>query len=182
MTANDTINPLTYPTIDVVRQRRLFMKCHVAGLYFYMKEEDPRFNLLHCGAKLALVRQKDNPHDPNAVAVAMSGDFDGDPDKFDFRKIIGYLPSAVNSQLALLLDQGWGSIFTTEVAEVRRTGLSHEKLQINVYLLARVDETSSKSGDIPEAASLTDIVGGQTHNPQGFLNTLINRLRRFFAK
>lgn len=49
---------------------------------------------LYVGAPLALVREADNPHDPNAVRVEWNG------------QKLGYVPRAGNALVARLLDQG----------------------------------------------------------------------------
>ncbi len=128
------------PKIDPARKlfsrdrRRLYKECHIAGLSFSGNLEDV-WDELGVGDKLVLVRQKDNPHDRNAVAVALPGDYDGDPDNFDFDFRLGYVPKTENADIAGLLDMGWQDIFDCEI-----TSLSHHpggEIRFNIYFTNR---------------------------------------------
>ena len=43
---------------------------------------------------MVLIRDYNNKHDFNAVAIAFAGDYEGDPENFDFEYIIGYVPQS----------------------------------------------------------------------------------------
>ena len=75
-----------------VYKKVFFKECAVAGLSFHIKGNDEVWDELEEGTHIALVRQRDNRYDRNAVAVALADDYDGDPDDFDFDFILGYLP------------------------------------------------------------------------------------------
>ena len=53
---------------------RVILECPVAGISFH--DIDDVWEELEVGTKIALVREKGNPHDINAVAVALIDDFD----------------------------------------------------------------------------------------------------------
>ncbi|MCD8313518.1 MAG: HIRAN domain-containing protein [Bacteroidales bacterium] len=99
-------------------KRRLYKECHVAGLPF--QDLDDIWEELCVGTKLALVREKGNPHDGKAVAIALPSEYDGDPDNYDFDSKLGYVPKADNSEIADLLDMGWQDIFECEITSVSR--------------------------------------------------------------
>ena len=81
-------NMRNYPLIDLSKQRIRYKKCFVAGIGFH--DIDEIWDELYVGAKLALVRDKGNKHDKNAVAVALADDYEGDSDDCDC--ILGYIP------------------------------------------------------------------------------------------
>ncbi len=115
-------------------RRRLYKECRIAGLSFSENIDDV-WEELGVGDKLVLVRQKNNPHDMNAVAVALPGDFDGDPDNFDFDFKLGYVPKAENADIANLLDMGWPDLFDCEI-----TSLSDRpggEIRFNIYFTNR---------------------------------------------
>lgn len=72
--------------------RLLVQSAPLAGFRYYAAAEVWRE--LRLGDRLELVRELDNPHDPNAVAVAWRG-----------RKL-GYVPKRDNAALAWGLDRG----------------------------------------------------------------------------
>ena len=67
----------------------------LAGVTF----RDAQNNIRTFGCKdigsYALVREPDNPHDPNAIRVALGGIV-----------FLGYVPKEIAKELALLMDQG----------------------------------------------------------------------------
>ncbi len=80
----------------------------LAGYQYYA---GPRvWHELYVGAPLALVREADNPHDPNAVRVEWQG------------QKLGYVPRAGNALVARLLDQGVP--VTARITQLHR-GRSH---------------------------------------------------------
>ncbi len=99
-------------------ERGLYKECKIAGTSF--RDLDDVWDELYIGAKLALVREKDNPYDSNAVAVACAEDYDGDPDDFDFDFILGYIPRTENEDIAKLLDLGWEECLECEIIDISR--------------------------------------------------------------
>lgn len=78
-------------------QRRPILECAVAGTGFH--DINDIWDELYVGARLALVRERKNRYDKNAVAVACLDDYDGNPDEFDFNFILGYIPRTKNHAL-----------------------------------------------------------------------------------
>lgn len=121
---------------------RLFMSCNVAGLQF--RDTSEVLEELYEGAELALVRERGNKYDSNAVAVACPGDYDGDLDNFDFAFAIGYIPRDCNAALATMMDAGWEDIFTARVSEVKTYGPWSERLSLDIYVRDRDEEEPRK--------------------------------------
>lgn len=117
--------------------RRLFMQCRIAGTVYH--DIWDIWNELYEGAPLALVRDRRNLYDRNAVAVALKDDYNGNPDDFDFRFILGYIPHTDNEALATLLDMGWENLLEAEISEIREDGPMSERLQMEVYVVGNPD-------------------------------------------
>ena len=94
-------------------KRALYKNCAVAGISFH--DIDDIWEELYVGAEIALVRDKKNKHDKNAVAVVLADDYDGNPDDFDFDYILGYIPRSENEHIAMMLDMGWSEMFECEI-------------------------------------------------------------------
>ena len=73
----------------------------------------------------ALIRESDNPHDPNAIKVSLAGIWD-----------FGYIPSDLSKELAPLMDDG--EEFDAEFI-CRNEYPPHERIGLTV----RIVETSS---------------------------------------
>ena len=97
-------------------ERKALLECAVAGIGFH--DIDDVWDELYVGAKIALVRERYNKYDKNAVAVALAVDYDGDPDDFDFNFILGYIPRTCNSAIAVILDMGHEDIIEAEITEM----------------------------------------------------------------
>lgn len=113
-------------------QRRLLMECPVAGIGFH--DIFDIWDELYEGAEIALVRERNNPYDANAVAVALADDYDGDPDNFDFNFILGYIPRTCNSGIAAMLDSGWENTLEAEISEMKEYGPYSDRLHIAIYI------------------------------------------------
>ena len=72
------------------------------------------------GDELTLVRERDNPHDPNAVRVDWRG------------RVLGYLPRADNESVARQLDRG--NPLRARIARLGKYRNHRLKLEIDVYL------------------------------------------------
>lgn len=118
--------------VPFFEERKLIMECSIAGIFFH--DIDDVWNELQVGTKLALVRQKNNAYDKNAVAVALAGDYDGNPEDFDFDFILGYIPRKDNENLAAMLDAGWGEMFETEICELREHAPYSDRIHIAIYI------------------------------------------------
>jgi hypothetical protein len=104
--------------------------CYIAGLQFHDIEEV--WPELSVGTRLALVRDRNNKYDHNAVAVALESDYDGDPDNFDFDFILGYIPRRDNEEIAGLLDEGC-ELFG-EIKELNEHVHYSRRILIGVYI------------------------------------------------
>src|SRR5437870_9087933 len=72
--------------------RLLVQSSRLAGFRYYAAAQV--WQELRVGDRLELVREPDNPHDPNAIAVAWRG------------HMLGYVPRRENGTLAWGLDRG----------------------------------------------------------------------------
>lgn len=116
-------------------ERKALLECAVAGIGFH--DIDDVWDELYVGAKIALVRERCNKYDRNAVAVALADDYDGDPDGFDFNFILGYIPRTCNSAIAAILDMGHGDIIEAEITEMNDHAPYSDRLHITVYVKAK---------------------------------------------
>ena len=116
-------------------ERKALLECPVAGIGFH--DIDDVWDELYVGAKIALVRERCNKYDRNAVAVALADDYDGDPDGFDFNFILGYIPRTCNSAIAAILEMGHGDIIEAEISEMNDHAPYPERLHITVYVKAK---------------------------------------------
>ena len=111
-----------------------FKECAVAGISFHIEAEDEIWNELEEGTELALVRDKNNKHDKNAIAVALADDYNGNPDDFDFDFILGYIPRNDNSDLATMFDAGYGDKFSAEITTLKKYGNVNSRIRITIYI------------------------------------------------
>ena len=116
-------------------ERKALLECAVAGIGFH--DIDDVWDELYVGAKIALVRERCNKYDRNAVAVALADDYDGDPDGFDFNFILGYIPRTCNSSIAAILDTGHGDIIEAEISEMDDHAPYSDRLHITVFVKAK---------------------------------------------
>lgn len=155
------IMPAPYPELEGETRpittdndkRKLFMECPVAGIFFH--DIDDIWDELQVGTKLALVREKKNTYDKNAVAVALVGDYDGNPDNFDFNFIIGYVPRKDNEPLAAMLDMGWQDLLEAEICELNAHSPYSDRIHIAIYIK---DKDLPKEDESPEANRLRMMV------------------------
>ena len=131
----DGNNALAERQEPLASERKALLECAVAGIGFH--DIDDVWDELYVGAKIALVRERCNKYDRNAVAVALADDYDGDPDGFDFNFILGYIPRTCNSAIAAILDTGHGDIIEAEISEMNDHAPYSERLHITVYVKAK---------------------------------------------
>lgn len=125
----------TPPFIPKRKIRVLYKECHIAGTTFHNLEDV--WDELYGGAKLALVREKGNLHDRNAVAVALADDYDGDPENFDFDYILGYVPRTENTHIAMMQDMGWAETFECELSRIEGDNPRTGKLYMKIYIVSK---------------------------------------------
>lgn len=116
------------------KKRIVYKECKIAGTAYHDMEDV--WDRLCVGTKLALVREKLNPHDKNAVAVAVADDYDGDPEDFDFTLILGYVPRAENEYIAALLELGWAEALECELSQINGTADCGD-LYMKIYLVSK---------------------------------------------
>lgn len=76
-----------------------YLKTKVAGVTFGNRQENIKYLRNRRGVYFHLIREKDNQHDKNAVAITAS--------TIDKKKYnIGYIPKEVNHIVAKALDEG----------------------------------------------------------------------------
>lgn len=126
--------------IEPIFRRVFFKECAVAGVSFHLKYNDELWDELETGVKLALVRERNNKYDKNAVAVALADDFDGDHDDFDFDFILGYIPRECNTEIAAMIDAGYDDKLEAEISTFKRQGSLNNRIRITVWLLSRHPE------------------------------------------
>ena len=116
-------------------ERKALLECAVAGIGFH--NIDDVWDELYVGAKIALVRERCNKYDRNAVAVALADDYDGDPDGLDVNCLLGYIPRTCNSAIAAIPDTGYGDIIEAEISEMNDRAPYSDRLHITVYVKAK---------------------------------------------
>jgi hypothetical protein len=79
----------------------------------------------------AMVREPDNPHDPNAIRVALFGEF-----------FMGYIPKDIAAHLAPLMDAG--RVFDAEYVYVSRHPL-HEMVGLSVKIVEAASPAERRS-------------------------------------
>ena len=108
-------------------KKKYFMDCHLAGRMYH--DADEVWEQLKVGTPLRLVREADNRHDPDAIAVCYY-------DKCEEELYhIGYIPSAHNEQLAILLDMGWAHLFECRITQIQPD--AHPEKQIHLVIKVR---------------------------------------------
>lgn len=128
--------------VPVEKYKRVFFKeCVLAGVSYHVEYDDELWDELHTGVKLALVRDRKNKYDRNAVGVALADDFDGDHDNFDFDFILGYVPRVCNSEIAAMMDAGYEDKFEAEITTFKRHGSINDRIHITIWLLSKEPET-----------------------------------------
>lgn len=132
---------------EATQNRRLLLECPIAGLAYH--DISDVWNELYVGAELALVREKHNKHDKNAVAVALAGDYDGNHDEFDFDFILGYVPKASNTTIATLLDMGWDQTLKAEIVGLLKNPKSYNAVKMAIYIVNQKSATDLREEDLP---------------------------------
>ena len=125
--------PCGLTAISSLPEHKVLLECPIAGLAYH--DISDVWDELYVGAKLALVREKHNKYDTNAVAVALADDYDGDPEHFDFDLILGYVPKTSNAAIATLLDMGWEESFKAEISELKSKSTEHNSVKMTIYVV-----------------------------------------------
>lgn len=123
------------PAMRSEKKKVVYKECQIAGWNFHDPEDF--WDELYEGAELVLVREKNNKHDRNAVAVVLADDFDGDTENFDFDFIIGYVPRTENEFIAQMMDLGWSDAFTAELTTVKDNVSYADRLRMTIYIQSK---------------------------------------------
>lgn len=151
--SDDVQTVASSPRVNPKRRKRvLYKECQIAGTSF--QDLSDVWDELYEGAQLALVRQKDNRFDSNAVAVALADDFDGDIENFDFSFILGYVPRTDNEHLATMLDLGLADAFECQLSSVRGHSPYRGSLTMKIYIVSK-DEVDDS--DLLRALKLSSL-------------------------
>ena len=128
-----------------IENRKLFLECNVAGAAFH--NIDDIWDELYEGAKLVLVREKDNAYDEDAIAVALADESNDWSDDIECGPTLGYIPRKVNKSLATLLDMGWQDVFEAEISELREHVPYSDRIHISIYIKNKDAEEEHKPQD-----------------------------------
>lgn len=107
-------------SLSQLETKRHFMSFNIAGFSYHDGCEV--FDQLKIGSPLRLIREEDNRHDLNAVAV-----FFGDT-------WLGYVPRQKNSDLALLMDMGYENIFVARIQQLDPQAHSEQQVGVVVFV------------------------------------------------
>lgn len=107
-------------------KKKFFMDCHVAGRRYH--EADEVWDKLKVGTVLQLVFDKDNRHDPNAVALVYN-DKESDEDY-----CIGYIPRAFNETIASFLEMGWNDVFECRISKIDEDAHPEQQLIVTIKI------------------------------------------------
>lgn len=107
----------------IKKNKAEFLNCNLAGFghtegYMILDELKP-------GTRLTMVREDENKHDHEAIAL------------FYGETHVGYIPRQANSMLATFMDYGYADIFECVVTSVDKDEHPNEQVQIRVNLLRR---------------------------------------------
>lgn len=115
-----------------MKAKTLFlMECHLAGRKYH--DADEVWEELKVGTKLKLVRDADNRHDPDAVALVYerpSEAENGECEEF----LLGYIPCDENEQIALLFDAGWSEIFECRINKINPEAHPENQIRITIRI------------------------------------------------
>lgn len=120
-----------------MKAKKLFyMECHLAGRKYH--DVDEVWDELQVGTIVSLVRDLDNRHDPEAVAVVYNAGLDEDTGESE-DYLLGYIPASQNTELAHLLEMGWTEIFECRISKMDPE--AHFEDQIHLTIRINRNET-----------------------------------------
>lgn len=107
-----------------------FMDCHLAGRLYH--DADEVWDDLKVGTILKLERDKDNRHDPNAVAVIYEQKNKKGEMVDEF--LIGYIPREKNERIANFLEMGWTNVFECRINKIDPDAHPEHQVQLTIKI------------------------------------------------
>ena len=118
----------------MVAKKMYFMDCHLAGKMYH--DADEVWDELKVGTILRLERDKENHHDPNAVAVNYEKKNEASEMVDEF--LIGYIPRQQNGKIANFLEMGWADIFECRISKINPD--AHPEQQVHLTIKIKRNE------------------------------------------
>lgn len=107
-------------------KKKFFMNCHLAGRMYH--DADEVWDKLKVGTVLQLVHDKDNGHDPDAVAVTYHDA------ELDDVFCIGYIPRHNNETIAAFLEMGWADVFECRISKIKEDAHPEDQVHLTIKI------------------------------------------------
>ncbi len=107
-------------------RKMYFIDCNLAGRQYH--DADEVWDELKVGTVLRLERDKDNRHDPYAVAVMYKKGDEDEP------YCIGYLPRKDNKTVAIILEMGWKDVFECRICKINEEAHSENQVGMTIKI------------------------------------------------
>lgn len=124
-------HPYTPEEIQTNLQKETLKVTTITGVHKYLPDSSNKWRKIEDKASIVLIRDKENPFDPNAVVVALAEDYFANPDNFDLRNILGFIPKKDNSEIAKLLDAG--KPLEVKINYIKDFGNPNERIGISIF-------------------------------------------------
>ncbi|MBC8046195.1 MAG: HIRAN domain-containing protein [Fimbriimonadaceae bacterium] len=133
------------------------LQCFIKGFQYY--NGPGLLNEMHKGGMLELVRERNNEHDANAIAI-----------HFNEQKI-GFIPAAENHVLSKIMDTEILEL-QAEFTHIEKSAATWENVHIAVYVLKRTNDP------LPDQAAYTEQLITPTYLTLGYINEHVMRIKR----
>ena len=124
----------------MIAKKLYFMDCHLAGRMYH--DADEVWDDLKVGSILRLELDRDNRHDPNAVAVIYEQKNKKGEMIDEF--LIGYIPRDKNERIANFLEMGWTNVFECRINKIDPD--AHPEHQVQMTIKIKRNVNSQKEG------------------------------------
>lgn len=116
-------------------KKLFFNECHLAGRKFH--DCDEVWEELKVGTCLRLVRDLDNRHDVNAVAVVYDRilEDNGEGGILNEEYVIGYIPREENEVIAQFLEMGWNDVFECRISRINPEAHYENQIRLIIRIL-----------------------------------------------
>jgi len=105
------------------KDKLYYTEFHVAGVQYY--EANEVMDRMKNGDKVRLVRDEDNHHDKEAIAI------------FYDDTHIGYVPRTETDKFVNFIDMGWGDIFETRISALKPDSHPESQIYVRVKILRK---------------------------------------------